>query len=67
MRLIAPTVHGNLLVGPTAIDTEDREGTNTTQEGIDELIIKSNRSVRGLPLSSYYSFDLSNSTISLIV
>lgn len=48
--LITPTVHGNVLVGPTAIDIEDKEGTNTTQEGIDELIAKSNRSVKGLPM-----------------
>ena len=27
---VTPTVHGNLLVGPTAIDVEDKEGTNTT-------------------------------------
>ena len=48
--LITPTVHGNVLVGPTAIDIEDREGTNTTQEEIEELIAKSNRSVKGLPM-----------------
>ncbi len=29
--LISPTVHGNLLLGPTAIDIEDKEGTNTTR------------------------------------
>ena len=31
--LVTPTVHGNLLVGPTAIDIENKEGTNTTREG----------------------------------
>ena len=30
--LVAPTVHGNLILGPTAIDIEDKEGTNTTRE-----------------------------------
>lgn len=30
--LIAPTVHGNLYVGPTANDVEDKESTNTTQD-----------------------------------
>ena len=28
--LVSPTVHGNTIVGPTAYDIEDREGTNTT-------------------------------------
>lgn len=48
--LVTPTVHGNTLVGPTAIDIEDREGTNTTQEGIDELIQKAGTTVKGLPI-----------------
>ena len=29
--LVSPTVHGNLLVGPTAVDVEDKEAVNTTQ------------------------------------
>lgn len=48
--LVTPTVHGNTLVGPTAIDIEDKEGTNTTQEGIDELIQKAGTTVKGLPI-----------------
>ena len=32
--LVTPTIHGNLLVGPTAIDVDDKEGTNTTRDGI---------------------------------
>ena len=48
--LVSPTVHGNTLVGPTAIDIEDREGTNTTQQGIDELINKAGTTVKGLPI-----------------
>lgn len=50
--LVTPTVHGNLLVGPTAIDIEDREGTNTTQQGIDALIAKAAENVRDLPMRS---------------
>ena len=38
--LVSPTVHGNLIVGPTAIDIEDKEATATTREGLDELIDK---------------------------
>ncbi len=48
--LVTPTVHGNTLVGPTAIDIENREGTNTTQAGIDELISKAGTTVKGLPI-----------------
>ena len=35
--LVSPTVHGNLLVGPTAVDVEDKEAVNTTQAGLDSL------------------------------
>lgn len=35
--LITPTVHGNLLAGPTAEDIEDREGVQTTASGIAKL------------------------------
>ena len=42
--LTAPTIHGNLYVGPTANDVEDKEGTNTTQEIIDELVYKAQHS-----------------------
>ena len=48
--LVTPTVHGNLLVGPTAIDVEDKEGTNTTAAGLDEVISKAGQSVRDLPM-----------------
>lgn len=48
--LVTPTVHGNTLVGPTAIDIEDREGTNTTGQGIDELIGKAGTTVKNLPI-----------------
>jgi glycerol-3-phosphate dehydrogenase len=35
--LIAPTVYGNVLVGPTAEDVGDREDTATTAAGLDAL------------------------------
>lgn len=44
--LISPTVHGNLLLGPTAIDIEDKEGTNTTREGLDQVIAGANLNVK---------------------
>lgn len=48
--LVTPTVHGNLLVGPTATDIENKEGVNTTAEGLDTLSQKAGLSVKNLPL-----------------
>ena len=48
--LVSPTVHGNTIVGPTAIDIEDRDGTNTTAAGLDDLIAKAGGTVDGLPI-----------------
>ncbi len=48
--LVTPTVHGNILVGPTADDIEDREGTNTTQEGLEELTARARQTVKDLPM-----------------
>jgi glycerol-3-phosphate dehydrogenase len=42
--LTAPTIHGNMFVGPSATDIEDKEGVNTTQEIIDDLIGKASAS-----------------------
>lgn len=47
--LTTPTVHGNLLVGPTAIDIEDKEATSTTGEGLEEVIAKSGLNVKNIP------------------
>lgn len=49
--LVTPTTHGNTLVGPTAIDLTDKEGTNTTQNGLAEIMQKITRSVKNLPLN----------------
>ncbi len=49
--LISPTVHGNLIVGPTAIETEDKEGTGTTAEGIGELTQKAGSHVKNIPMN----------------
>jgi len=48
--LVTPTVHGNLLVGPTAIDLERKEGNNTTAQGLEEVTSKASENVRNLPL-----------------
>lgn len=49
--LVAPTVHGNLIIGPTALDITDREGTNTTAPGLSELIMKAAQSLDALPVN----------------
>lgn len=48
--LVSPTIHGNLLIGPTAVDIENKEGTNTTREGLDEAIAKSAITVKNIPM-----------------
>ncbi|MCR5255746.1 MAG: NAD(P)/FAD-dependent oxidoreductase [Acetatifactor sp.] len=35
--LVTPTVHGNLLVGPTAEDLDDKSDTETTAEGMSKV------------------------------
>lgn len=48
--LITPTAHGNLLAGPTATDIPDKEGTNTTAEGLASIFEKAGISVQSLSL-----------------
>lgn len=48
--LVTPTVHGNLLVGPTAEDIDDKEGVNTTAEGLGSLAATSAQSVKNVPM-----------------
>lgn len=47
--LVTPTVHGNLLAGPTAEDIEDKEGVNTTAGGLAQVMEKASLSVRNMP------------------
>lgn len=47
--LVTPTVHGNLLVGPNAEDLDDKEGINTTAEGLEDILSRGERSVSKLP------------------
>lgn len=48
--LVTPTVHGNLLVGPTAEDIDDKEGINTTADGLGSLGVTSAQSVKNVPM-----------------
>ena len=47
--LVTPTIHGNLLLGPTAIDIEDKEATATTAKGLHEVLEKCTKSVKNIP------------------
>ncbi len=47
--LVTPTVHGNLLVGPNAEDIEDKEGINTTAAGLEDILMRGEKSVVSLP------------------
>lgn len=47
--LVTPTVHGNLLVGPTAINVDDREFTRTTAKELSDIMEKAAWSVKNVP------------------
>ncbi len=38
--LVTPTVDGNLLIGPNAIDLDDKTNLDTTRDGIDDIVLK---------------------------
>lgn len=48
--LVSPTVHGNLIVGPTATDMTDKSDKATTKEGFDDIRVKAADNVANLPL-----------------
>ncbi len=47
--LVSPTVDGNLLVGPTAQNIEDKDDTSTTAEGFATLFARAGENVANLP------------------
>ena len=48
--LVSPTVHGNTIVGPTAIDIPDPENTATTTAGLNQAAQKASYMIKNLPL-----------------
>jgi glycerol-3-phosphate dehydrogenase len=46
--LVAPTVYGNVLLGPTAQDTQVRDDTSTTAAGLSALLAAGRRILPGL-------------------
>ena len=47
--LVTRTVHGNLMLGPTADEIEDKEGTCTTAEGLDKVLQGAGKTVEDIP------------------
>lgn len=43
--LVTPTVDGNLLIGPTAVDQDDKDNVDTSVEGLKSVIEKAQKSV----------------------
>lgn len=46
--LVSPTVDGNLLLGPTAEDIEDKTDTSTTEQGLAKVRMQANEQVKGI-------------------
>lgn len=47
--LVTPTVHGNLLTGPTAQDVPGKEETDTSREGLERIIERAALSIKEIP------------------
>jgi glycerol-3-phosphate dehydrogenase len=47
--LVAPTVDGNLIIGPNAVDQEDKEGLGTTFEGLENILKIASMSIKNIP------------------
>lgn len=47
--LVTPTVHGNLLLGPTAEDISDKEGVSTSAQGLSRVMEKASLSIKDVP------------------
>jgi len=48
--LVTPTVHGNTIVGPTAVDIENKDEAPVTADGLVKVQEGSAKNIKGLPL-----------------
>lgn len=48
--LVTPTVHGNLLIGPTATNQDDKDFTGTTSEGLESVLSAASRYLNQVPV-----------------
>lgn len=46
--LVTPTVDGNLLIGPTALDVDSKEDIDTTPDGLDLVVSKATKTIPSL-------------------
>ncbi|MGJ8454052.1 NAD(P)/FAD-dependent oxidoreductase [Pseudothermotoga sp. U03pept] len=53
---LIPTVHGNLLLGPTAKEVPFKEDYSTTSQGLEELIKKHAKLVHGLTVNDIITY-----------
>ena len=49
--LVTPTVDGNLLLGPTAVDIDDKEDTSVTAEGFAAIVKGANDNAANIPFN----------------
>lgn len=49
--LVSPTVDGNMILGPTSVDIDDKEDKDCTQQGLSDIIKKSQEYVNYAPIS----------------
>ena len=49
--LVTPTVHGNLIAGPTASDSDDKDDVSTTQGAMNDIKEKAKLSVPNIPFN----------------
>ncbi|MGO5066484.1 NAD(P)/FAD-dependent oxidoreductase [Clostridium sporogenes] len=48
--LVTPTADGNLLLGPTSVDVEEKDDFETTGEGLDTVAEKAKLSIKEIPM-----------------
>lgn len=49
--LISPTVDGNFLCGPTAVDMTDKEDKSTTADGFGKIITEARQNIESIPFN----------------
>ena len=49
--LVTPTVHNNLLLGPTSYDMTDKEDKDTTAVGFDAILNSTNETLKAVPVN----------------
>jgi len=53
--LVTPTVDGNLLIGPNAVDLDDKIDLGTSKAGIEEILFKASISIKDIPVRELIS------------